>query len=170
MMTTTTMLARMPSPLGEIVLRAAGDYLTGVFFIDQKYFPPDAGPDARQGTSPVLDQARAELEEFFAGRREIFSVPLRARGTPFQERVWLELQAIPYGERVSYGDIAFRLGLPRGFSRAVGSANGHNPIGIIVPCHRVVSSAGELTGYAGGVDRKAALLAIEERGAQASLF
>ncbi|WP_122856567.1 methylated-DNA--[protein]-cysteine S-methyltransferase, partial [Pseudomonas viridiflava] len=105
--------------------------------------------------------AQEQLTEFFRGERRAFDVPLRMRGTPFQEQVWAELARIPYGEMISYGAMARKMGLSPGHSRAVGTANGKNPISIIVPCHRVIGAGGDLTGYAGGVDRKRALLALE---------
>ncbi|MBP0592747.1 methylated-DNA--[protein]-cysteine S-methyltransferase [Paraburkholderia sp. LEh10] len=154
----------MPSPLGDILLRAEDDALTGVFFAGQKYFPAaDAARDALDagGPSRVLQQAREELGEYFAGERRRFTVRLRMLGSAFQRDVWEQLEKIPYGETASYGGIAQRLGLPLSASRAVGAANGRNPISIIVPCHRVISSAGDLTGYAGGLHRKEALLTLE---------
>ncbi|MBW4718017.1 methylated-DNA--[protein]-cysteine S-methyltransferase [Saccharothrix sp. SC076] len=102
----------------------------------------------------------AQLEEFFAGKRTEFDLPLTMAGTPFQRTVWEELKAIPFGETVSYGELAARIGRPTA-SRAVGLANGKNPISIIVPCHRVVGSTGSLTGYGGGIERKRLLLAFE---------
>ncbi len=108
--------------------------------------------------SPVAEQ----LREYFAGERERFDVPLAARGTEFQRRVWEALRAIPYGETASYGQIARAVGRPAA-SRAVGAANGRNPISIVVPCHRVVGAGGALTGYGGGLDRKARLLDLEAR-------
>ncbi|MEP9324597.1 methylated-DNA--[protein]-cysteine S-methyltransferase [Paraburkholderia phymatum] len=151
----------MPSPLGDILLRAEDDALTGVFFIGQKYFPAADCALAAHGESRVLHQARAQLDEYFAGERTTFTLPLRMLGSAFQRDVWEQLVQIPYGETASYGAIAQRLGLPLAASRAVGSANGRNPISVVVPCHRVISSAGELTGYAGGLHRKEALLRLE---------
>nr|WP_262927262.1 methylated-DNA--[protein]-cysteine S-methyltransferase [Phytohalomonas tamaricis] len=155
--------ATINSPLGEIVIRVEDDALSGVFFTGQRYFPllPKAwrttGNDHR-----LLDQAAEELNAFFAGERLSFTLPLAARGTPFQQRVWQALQDISYGECASYGDITRRLGLAPGAARAVGGAIGRNPLSIIVPCHRVVGSQGKLTGYAGGLTRKQALLALEQ--------
>ncbi len=151
---------RLSSPLGEILLVADDTGLTGLHFVDQKHFPQDAATWVLRPEHRVLRAARAELLEYFAGRRREFTVPLAARGTPFQQQVWAELRKIPYGTTTSYGALAARLGRPTA-SRAVGAANGRNPIGIIVPCHRVVGSGGALTGYAGGLDRKPALLALE---------
>ncbi|MFX1737901.1 methylated-DNA--[protein]-cysteine S-methyltransferase [Paraburkholderia sp. A1RI_3L] len=154
----------MPSPLGNVLLRAAHDALTGVFFVGQKYAPSDPAMGSADSPAPtlrVLLQARDEIGEYFAGTRRRFTVPLRAHGTAFQRSVWDELVKIPYGQMESYGRIADRLGLGLGAARAVGAANGRNPIAIIVPCHRVIGGNGELTGYAGGIERKEALLALE---------
>jgi methylated-DNA-[protein]-cysteine S-methyltransferase len=118
-----------------------------------------------------LRQAVEQLRAYFAGDLRTFDLPLRMEGTPFQLAVWRALQDIPYGETASYGEIARRVGTPQG-SRAVGLANGSNPIAIVVPCHRVIGSNGKLTGYGGGLGNKEALLALERRyaGAQAALY
>jgi methylated-DNA-[protein]-cysteine S-methyltransferase len=157
----------IPSPFGAMLLRAEEDALTGLYFVGQKYFPPDGPhfPDAASTASVapprVLAESAEQLAEYFAGERQRFTVPLQMAGSTFQRRVWSELVKIPFGEIASYGQLALRLGLPVGNARAVGAANGRNPVSIIVPCHRVISSAGELTGYAGGLERKAGLLALE---------
>lgn len=157
-----THYAAIPSPLGEIVLRVEDDALSGVFFSGQRYFPalPEAWRTARS-RHRLLAQAEEELSAFFAGERPAFTLPLAPRGTPFQQRVWQALREIPYGEQVSYGAITRRLELAAGAARAVGGAIGRNPLSIVVPCHRVVGSQGKLTGYAGGLARKRALLALE---------
>jgi methylated-DNA-[protein]-cysteine S-methyltransferase len=153
------------SPLGDIVLRVEGDWLTGLFFVGQKYFPQKiSSMPIHSGTPPLVLQAQQQITEFFSGERSVFTVPLALRGTPFQRQVWQALAAIPYGMLTSYGEIAKRVGLAARHARAVGSAVGHNPVSVIVPCHRVVSTSGALTGYAGGVERKAALLALEKHG------
>jgi methylated-DNA-[protein]-cysteine S-methyltransferase len=152
---------RIASPLGDIVLRVEDDVLTGLFFVGQKYFPALSIVSVQQSMPLVARQAQTQLGEFFAGERRIFTVPLHRRGTAFQRLVWKELSSIPYGVTVSYGAIAQRMGLASGAARAVGSANGKNPVSLIVPCHRVIASTGDLTGYAGGLDRKQALLALE---------
>lgn len=149
------------SPLGDIALRAEDDALTGVYFVGQKYFPDLLILPDDHSVPKVVRMAQEQLTEFFSGERRAFDVPLRFRGTPFQEQVWRELARIPYGEVLSYGAMARKMGLSSGHSRAVGTANGKNPISIIVPCHRVIGAGGDLTGYAGGVDRKRALLALE---------
>jgi methylated-DNA-[protein]-cysteine S-methyltransferase len=118
----------------------------------------------RDDTDPLLVEAARQLRAYFARELKEFDLPLRPGGTPFQERVWEQLRLIGYGETASYGEIAARLGLNRGASRAVGAANGRNPIGIVIPCHRVVGVAGSLSGYAGGVERKHLLLQLERDG------
>jgi methylated-DNA-[protein]-cysteine S-methyltransferase len=153
----------IPSPLGAILLRAEDDALTGLYFDGQKYFPAGAA-DADGGCgepSRVLAETAQQIAEYFAGERQRFTIRLRMAGSAFQQRVWDALVQIPFGEIESYGRLAQRLGLPAGSARAVGAANGRNPVAIIVPCHRVIASTGQLTGYAGGIHRKAALLALE---------
>lgn len=151
---------RYASPLGEVLIVVDEAGLTGVHFVDQQHFPKDSSSWQLNATHPVLVAARRQLEEYFAGRRRHFELPLAPRGTEFQREVWQALTTIPYGTTTSYGALATRLGRPSA-SRAVGAANGRNPLGIIVPCHRVIGSAGALTGYAGGLERKQALLALE---------
>jgi len=154
---------RFASPLGDIVLRAEDDHLTGVFFAGQKYFPDlPVISDARDG-GPFIRRAQEELLEDFAGQRTRFSVALHLRGTSFQRLVWKELLAVPFGTLSSYGALAKKLGMPTSAARAVGGAVGHNPVSIIVPCHRIVGATGSMTGYAGGLERKAALLEIESK-------
>ncbi len=158
--------AVMPSVLGDIVLRAESDHLTGVFFHDQKHFPPSApGPFAPAGASQsrVIRQACEAIEQYLAGTRRRFDLPLSLPGSPFQQRVWQRLEGIDFGEVMTYGALARALGLSRGHARAVGSAVGRNPLSMIVPCHRVLAGSGGLAGYAGGLARKAHLLALEGR-------
>jgi methylated-DNA-[protein]-cysteine S-methyltransferase len=151
----------IPSPLGAILLRAEDDALTGLYFDGQKYFPVGAA-DAVSGKPPrVLEETAQQVAEYFAGERQRFTIRLHMVGSAFQQQVWDALVQIPFGEIESYGRLAQRLGLAIGNARAVGAANGRNPVAIIVPCHRVIASTGELTGYAGGLHRKAALLALE---------
>jgi methylated-DNA-[protein]-cysteine S-methyltransferase len=119
-------------------------------------------PSVPQGDAAALATAAIQLEQYFAGERTEFDLDVQLEGTPFERRVWAEVRAIPYGETASYAEIARRIGSP-GASRAVGRANGHNPIAVIVPCHRVVGSDGSLTGYAGGIEMKRALLDLERR-------
>lgn len=151
---------RYASALGEILIVADERGLTGLHFVDQKHFPKDFSDWQLAPSHTVLRAARTQLDEYFAGLRRRFELPLAPRGTLFQQRVWQALTRIPYGETTSYGALAAGLGMASA-ARAVGAANGRNPIGIVVPCHRVIGSSGALTGYAGGVERKQALLALE---------
>jgi methylated-DNA-[protein]-cysteine S-methyltransferase len=155
-----------PSPLGELVLTASDTALTRVMFPPRHGSIPKAQPQWREDdwhapASAILGDARAQLGEYFARSRTVFNLPLDPSGTVFQRRVWDTLRGIPYGATTSYGELARRLGDPRA-TRAVGAANGKNPIPIIVPCHRVVGARGELTGFGGGLDRKRWLLEHEE--------
>ncbi|MFJ6926072.1 methylated-DNA--[protein]-cysteine S-methyltransferase [Streptomyces nigra] len=146
------------SPYGPLTLVAEDGVLCGLYMTDQRHRPAEEtfGPlDA----SPFA-QTEEELEAYFAGELRQFTVPLHLKGTPFQLTVWNHLRTIPYGETRTYGQLAEALG-NRGASRAVGLANGKNPIGIIVPCHRVIGATGSLTGYGGGLPRKQRLLAFE---------
>jgi methylated-DNA-[protein]-cysteine S-methyltransferase len=146
------------SPVGPIILVADGDALA-CLYLDVQRYPDDVG-DTDAGDSVVLKEAERQLAEYFAGERTEFDLPLAAAGTPFQRRVWSALCDIPYGETISYGELARRIGQPTA-SRAVGLANGRNPISIVVPCHRVIGSSGKLIGYGGGLDRKQTLLELE---------
>ncbi len=153
------------SPVGALLLTTDGSALTRVLFESHRGGPPGwPGLDrseSRADGHPVLVRVAAQLGEYFARERREFDLPLAPRGTAFQQQVWTALRAIPYGTTVSYGQIAHRLGLPPGASRAVGLANGSNPISIVVPCHRVIGADGTLTGYGGGLDRKRLLLDLE---------
>lgn len=162
---TATMV--MTSPVGPLELSSDGTSLTHLHFHDNE--PPRSDDNGEY--DPILVETRRQLEEYFAGDREEFDLPLSGAGTDFQQRVWSELREIPFGATASYGDIARQLGMPPGASRAVGLANGANPLAIIVPCHRVIGSNGTLTGYAGGLERKRFLLGLESSMApQGSLF
>lgn len=160
----STKVARFPSPVGELLLLATEAGLVSVRFDTSRHAAPpaeDCEPDDGQGPAgETLARVRRQLDEYFAHRRTAFDLPLAPRGTPFQERVWTALRAIPYGTTSSYADLARRIGAPDA-ARAVGAANGKNPIPIIVPCHRVVGAHGELTGFGGGIERKRWLLAHE---------
>ncbi len=160
------MWTTMPSPVGELRLVADADALLAVGF--QPFGPPADGRPVgeRDDDHPILAEAVRQLSAYFAGERTDFDLPLTRTGTAYQQRVWEALRGIGYGETATYGDVARRIGQTTAASRAVGLAAGRNPIPIIVPCHRVVGSDGTLTGYAGGVDRKRALLDLE----QAALF
>jgi len=147
------------SPIGRLVLTSDGTALTALYpEQSRKALSTDGWAD--DGTAEPLVLARSQLHEYFAGTRRTFDLPLRLAGTAFQQRVWRGLQEIAYGETSSYGQLARRIGKP-GASRAVGLANGRNPISIVVPCHRVIGADGSLTGYGGGLERKQWLLAHE---------
>lgn len=153
------------SPLGGILLAADEDGLTGLWFTGQKYFARTLDPKNEEKEIPVLAQARQWLDIYFSGAEPEFRVPLHITGTKFQHKVWQLLYAIPYGQTTTYGAIARQIALQDGLERisaqAVGGAVGRNPVSVIIPCHRVVGSNGSLTGYAGGLERKTALLQIE---------
>lgn len=151
---------KVDSPVGPIELTSNGEALCGVHMLGQE--PTPSFPGSKPGEDAVLRAAAEQLTEYFAGTRTKFDVPLYMGGTEFQRRVWSGLLTIPFGERTSYGELAKQLGAVNA-SRAVGSANRCNPIGIIVPCHRVVGSNGTLTGYAGGLPNKKWLLEHEAR-------
>ncbi len=153
------------SPIGPLTLAGHGCALTNLRMVDQTYEPSRAGWRPITGyVADVVDQ----LNAYFAGELIDFDVELDLRGTEFQQRVWKALLTIPYGETRSYGEIAEQIGAP-GAARAVGLANGHNPIAIIVPCHRVIGASGSLTGYGGGLHRKQTLLELEKSRASANL-
>jgi methylated-DNA-[protein]-cysteine S-methyltransferase len=154
----TTTHALVDSPLGPLTLRADDGVLTGLYLPEHRRGPAPGTLGARDDAA--LPAVREQLAAYFAGQRTAFDVPLELRGTAFQQRVWAALRDIPYGETWTYGELAARIGAPAA-SRAVGLANGRNPISIVVPCHRVVGAGGSLTGYAGGVERKRALLDLE---------
>jgi methylated-DNA-[protein]-cysteine S-methyltransferase len=147
----------MGSPIGRLELVEAGGALVAIHFDA----PADGSPQHERGGSPVLTLAHQQLAEYFAGTRRVFDLPLRPAGTEFRRRVWEVLATVPWGTTTTYGAIAARLGLPPGASRAVGAANGANPLPVVLPCHRVIGSDGTLTGYAGGLERKALLLRLE---------
>lgn len=151
------------SPVGTLRLTTDGRHLTGVWFSEHRHAPSDLGEEvAEREAPPVLQEAARQLREYFAGTRTDFDLPLRSAGTDFQQRVWSVLARIPYGTTWSYRQLADEVGSP-GAARAVGAANGRNPISIVVPCHRVVGASGAITGYGGGVERKQLLLDLERR-------
>ena len=157
-MTRTTYFSFVDCPLGRMIVQGDGQFVTGLYMPQHKGW---RGPEASwQQSDEPFTVVRKQLAEYFAGERRQFDVPLKLAGTPFQQRVWQELLRIPFGTAISYGQLAERVGKPTA-SRAVGHANGRNPISIIVPCHRVIGADGKLTGYAGGVDKKQWLLAWE---------
>lgn len=153
------------SPLGKVLLAADETGLTGLWFEGQKYFPQRPYMESAKDEIPVLADARRWLDIYFSGEEPDFTLPLHFTGSDFQREVWEILCSIPYGKTMTYGEIAGKLAEKRGIARmsaqAVGGAVGRNKISIIVPCHRVVGSDGSLTGYAGGIDKKAALLKLE---------
>jgi methylated-DNA-[protein]-cysteine S-methyltransferase len=154
------------SPVGPLTLAGKGRRLMHLRMVDQTYEPSH---DDWQADDDAFRDVVEQVEAYFAGERTKFDVELDMVGTAFQRRVWAALLTIPYGETRSYGEIARQIGSPGAF-RAVGLANGHNPIGIIVPCHRVIGSNGSLTGYGGGLDRKRALLELEKKRSAPVLF
>jgi methylated-DNA-[protein]-cysteine S-methyltransferase len=156
---TTIRCRTIDSPVGPLTLAGHGTTLTHLRMVDQTH-PPE-GRSEWEPDDRAFEAAAAQLDGYFAGERTDFDLDLELTGTPFQRRVWAALQTIPYGETRSYGEIAEQIGSPGAF-RAVGLANGRNPIGIIVPCHRVIGASGSLTGYGGGLERKRALLDLEQ--------
>ena len=153
----------MESPVGKLKLVASDEGLVAVLWQNDRPSRVRIGDLVEDDRHPVLLKAERQLGEYFAGKRKEFSVSLDMRGTPFQKNVWEALLAIPFDETRSYGQLAKQLGNPNA-TRAVGAANGRNPLPIIVPCHRVIGSTGKLTGFGGGLDTKAHLLNIEEKG------
>jgi methylated-DNA-[protein]-cysteine S-methyltransferase len=148
----------MHSPIGELLLLGDGDALHGLYMQDGRK-PVEVAPQWERSAAPFTG-VQAQLREYFAGERTAFEAPLAMDGTRFERRVWRALIDIPYGETVSYGEIARRIDQPSA-ARAVGLANGRNPIAVIVPCHRVIGADGTLTGYGGGLERKRFLLDLE---------
>ncbi|GAA4567719.1 methylated-DNA--[protein]-cysteine S-methyltransferase [Planotetraspora kaengkrachanensis] len=155
------------SPVGPLTLVATGGVLSGLYMEGQRHRPGEETFGEPDDTA--FDEVSEQLTAYFAGRRTTFDLPLAMAGTPFRQRVWAALREIPHGETISYGQLADRIGQPAAV-RAVGLANGRNPIGIIVPCHRVVGATGSLVGYGGGLDRKRQLLAFERQVSGAALF
>ena len=163
-----TIYTAMPSPIGELTLSAVAGRLNGVLFEDNRYAPDREGW-RRDDTEPALVETRRQLEEYFAGSRRDFALTMQAKGTEFQQKVWNALLEIPFGETRSYGEQARLIGDHKAV-RAVGLANGRNPIPVIVPCHRVIGADGSMTGFGGGIERKKWLLAHEARYRGKSLF
>ncbi|HEX5308863.1 MAG TPA: methylated-DNA--[protein]-cysteine S-methyltransferase [Solirubrobacteraceae bacterium] len=148
------------SPIGPLTITAEGDELTGLHMHRQRHFPaiPATAERDDAALAPIVEQ----LQAYFSGESSAFELKLDLRGTDFQQSVWAALQEIPYGETISYGELARWVGNPNA-SRAVGTANGHNPVAVIVPCHRVIAADGGIGGYGGGLERKRWLLAHEAR-------
>ena len=159
-MTATIYYCYIESPLGRMLVQGDGQFVTGLSLPLHK---GQSGPDAAwQNSDTPFAVVRQQLAEYFVGKRQQFDVPLKLKGTPFQQRVWQELVKIPFGTTITYGQLAQRVGQPTA-SRAVGHANGRNRVSILVPCHRVIGASGKLTGYAGGLDKKRWLLAWESQ-------
>ena len=154
------------SPLGGILLAADEVGLTGLWFDGEKYFADTLDPEHKAQETPILRKAKCWLDVYFRGQEPDFTPPLHPIGSPFRQEVWALLLQIPYGQTTTYGALAKQLAAMHGLSRmsaqAVGGAVGHNEISIIIPCHRVVGTNGSLTGYAGGIDKKAKLLTLEK--------
>ncbi|HVV08864.1 methylated-DNA--[protein]-cysteine S-methyltransferase [Amycolatopsis sp.] len=161
------MFTVVDSPVGPLTLVGEDGDLSGIYLREHRHMPPQErfGEYVEGGLPQVAEQ----LQEYFARQRTEFELPLRLNGTPFQRTVWAALQEIPYGETISYGELAQHIGRPTA-SRAVGLANGKNPVSIVVPCHRVIGSTGDLTGYGGGIDVKRSLLHFEREASELSLF
>ncbi len=157
-MRTATSCASVDSPVGKIHLAATENGLTHLLFDDPISHRPEG--DGSMAAASILAETERQLREYFTGQRHEFELPLAAKGTQFQQKVWRSLQEIPYGQTISYAALAQRIGQPKAV-RAVGAANGANPIAIIVPCHRVIGAGGRLTGYGGGLPAKKALLELE---------
>lgn len=153
------------SPLGNILLSSDGTHLTGLWFEDQRYFAEKLDNNCKEMDCFLFQQAKMWLDAYFSGKEPAISLPIRLNGTAFQNQVWQILSSIPYGQTMTYGQIAWMIakqcGLSHMSAQAVGGAVGRNPISIIVPCHRVLGADGSLTGYAGGIERKIALLNLE---------
>lgn len=154
---------RFDSPLGRMLATAEDNALTGLYFIGQQYYPAATDDWRENGEARPFATLRQQLEEYFAGTRLIFDLPLNPggkRGTPFQRAIWNAIAAVPFGSTATYSSLAARCGRPSA-ARACGAATGRNPLSLLIPCHRIVGSSGALTGYAGGLDRKRTLLAFE---------
>lgn len=159
-------ISKYQSPLGDITMASNGEALIGLWIDGQKYFEDDLCKKTEEKELPVFEQTKRWLDCYFQGKEPDFTPPLLLNGTPFRLSVWEILLQIPYGQTITYGDIADliadKTGMKKMSAQAVGGAVGHNPISIIVPCHRVIGKNGSLTGYAGGIDKKAKLLEIEK--------
>ncbi len=155
-----TRFKRFTTALGPVLATANERGINGIYFVGQRYEIIIESDWREDGDDPVLTECARQLGEYFEGTRRDFDLPLAAAGSDFQQRVWREIARIPFGETISYAELARRAGAA-GSARAAGAATGHNPLSVVVPCHRVVGSDGSLTGYAGGLERKTRLLEIE---------
>lgn len=162
----TVSIHHYDSPLGLITEASDGEYLIGLWLEGQKYFAAAMGDDYEEKSLPVFAQTDRWLDIYFSGQEPDFTPPLKPQGTDFRRAIWDILLTIPYGQTMTYGEIAQRMAKAKGIAKmsaqAVGGAVGHNPITLIIPCHRVVGTNGSLTGYAGGIDRKVQLLKLEQ--------
>ena len=155
-----TTYRRIETELGPLFATATPGRIAAIHFVGGRHAPAIGADWVEDRASPLLAACEAQLREYLAGRRRAFDLPLAPGGTDFQQRVWREIAAVGFGQTITYAELALRCGSPRAI-RAAGAATGRNPLSIVVPCHRVVGSRGSLTGYAGGLDRKARLLALE---------
>lgn len=166
MITRMSLIHDYDSPLGRITLAGDGEKLTGLWFSGQKYYGSTLTGTLAQGRCPAFDQAMRWLDIYFAGKSPDFTPPIAIKTTPFRKAVWEILLTIPFGQTMTYGEIAAKIAAQTGrqhmSAQAVGGAVGHNPISLIIPCHRVIGTNGSLTGYAGGLDRKMRLLTMEK--------
>jgi methylated-DNA-[protein]-cysteine S-methyltransferase len=153
--------ARFATPIGTLIATACGGALTGLYYEGERHAPAIGADWVEDADAAPLGECRRQVGEYLEGKRRAFDLELAPEGSEFQRRVWIEIARIPYGETVTYAELALRAGAP-GSARAAGAATGRNPLSIVVPCHRVVGSDGSLTGYAGGVPRKKRLLEIED--------
>lgn len=167
-MNTRDFVFHYDSPLGGMTMASDGEALIGLWFDGQQYFASTLGSEQEQHMLSIFEETSRWLDVYFSGQKPDFTPMLRLIGTPFRQLVWQQLLTIPYGQTVSYADIAHRIASQRGMTsmsaQAVGGAVGHNPISLIIPCHRVVGTDGSLTGYAAGIERKRWLLNIEKGG------
>lgn len=166
-------VAKYASPLGEIFLASDGENLTGLWFDNQKYFMNILSSENEERMLPIFVKVSSWLDRYFNGEKPEVDFSIKPRGSEFRQLVWNRLIQIPYGETITYGEIAeeleLRIGKPMS-AQAVGGAVGHNPISVIIPCHRVVGANGNLTGYAGGIDKKVYLLNLENKGNKKNLL
>jgi methylated-DNA-[protein]-cysteine S-methyltransferase len=153
--------ARLKTPIGTLLATAKDGSLTGLYFDRQRHAPAIGDDWIEDPRARPFEQCTRQIGEYLEGKRKSFDLPLAPEGSEFQRKVWMQIARIPYGETITYSELAKRAGAP-GSARAAGAATGRNPISIVVPCHRVVGADGSLTGYAGGVPRKAKLLEIED--------
>ena len=155
-----TRYARIQTPFGTLLAIAGGESLTGLYFEGGRHAPKASQEWTEDPAFAPLRDCAAQVADYLCGKRQSFDLRVAPSGTPFQERIWREIARIPYGRTITYAELAKRAGAP-GSARAAGAATGRNPLSIVVPCHRVVGSSGALTGYAGGLERKARLLRLE---------